>query len=719
MDVPLHPQLTREVFGNVSDLSITVFYALALIATGGLAWGIFRRTRRWRLGKPNEDRVDWRTALRNLWRFALLQRRVRGRGAASVAHQLLFWGFGLLFIGTTLISFEHWSAKLLGRGPQDPVFHKGLYYAIYEPVLDLAGLALLAGCGFFAYRRWNRPRTIGHEPWDWLVLALFMAIGVTGYLLEGLRIVHEQTRWPGLSFVGALVAAGSESAGLTPSSAGFWHAVAWWLHALLALALIALFPYRRLLHAIAGTVRLAAGVERPGTLSPVSVEQVEATGEIGVARIEQFSRRQLVELDACVSCGRCEEACPAFEAGKPLSPRDLVQDLHRHLDSVASQPGAFRRGQPAGRTSSIAADPPSSPPLVGNIIKPETIWSCTACSACVDVCPLGVSPLGFIFEMRRFTVADTQLRGPPAQALQKMDRTGNPWGMPARDRMAWTADLRVPTVQSNPGYEVLYWVGCAAVYDRRLQKVARSVVKLLQAAGVNFAVLGNLERCNGEAARRMGDELLFQQIAGKNMETFERFGVRKGGKRILSHCPHCVNTFREDYPQLGANLDVVHHTEYLAELVQLGRLPSPTEPPCSSPPRRVAYHDPCYLARVQGVITPPRTLLNLASGPENRLELPRHGKQTSCCGAGGGRMWFDDVPDRRVGQSRIAEAMATGAPTLAVSCPFCLTMTADGLAARGSTMAVRDIAEILADALPLDEASTQHRATSDGLRTDT
>ena len=435
----------------------------------------------------------------------------------------------------------------------------------------------------------------------------------------------------------------------------------------------------------------------------MSIAEVEATGEIGVARVEQFTRRRLVELDACVSCGRCDQACPALEAGKPLSPRTVVQDIRGQLNRVAIQP--------ANRT-----DGASSQPLVGAIISPETVWSCTACTACVDVCPLGVSPLGFIIELRRSLVADAQLRGPPAQALQKTDRTGNPWGLPAQDRMAWAADLEVPTVRDNPGFEVLYWIGCAAAYDRRLQKVARSIVRLFRAANVNFAVIGNHEHCTGEAARRMGDELLFQQLAGKNLETFDRIGVQQRGKRIVSHCPHCVNTFLQDYPQLGANLDVVHHTEFLDELVRLGRLPKPPDIAGSSGsgPGGVTYHDPCYLARARGVTAAPRNLLDLASGRGSLVEMLRQGRKTACCGAGGGRMWFDDAPDRRVGQSRVDEALATKAGTLAVSCPFCLTMTADGVAARGSTMVVRDVAEILADALPPEKNNARERRT-DGL----
>jgi Fe-S oxidoreductase/nitrate reductase gamma subunit len=684
--------LTREIFGNVSDSAKLWFWGFSALSTGVLAWGIVRRVRRWRIGRSATERFSWRAGLMNLWQFVLLQRRVRGHGAAGAAHILLFGGFVVLSIGTGLIGVEHGLQTLLGRAPTDPVFHKGLYFAVYEFVMDLAGLALLAGCGFFIYRRWKRPPEVGHEWQDWLVLVLFVVIGVTGYVLEGLRIVLEQTPLPGVSFVGVLFARAFESLGMTSASSSGWHIATWWFHAVLALTVIALFPYTRLLHGIAGTVRLAAGIERLGRLSPVSIEEVEETGEIGVTRVEQFKRWQLIELDACVSCGRCEQQCPAFEAGKPLSPRNVVQDLRQHFETVAMV-------QPA---RSAGTDGSAGRALVGEIILDETLWSCTTCSACVDVCPLGISPLGFITDMRRSLVANGKLRGSPAQALQKTDRTGNPWGMPAQDRMAWANGLRVPNVQDNPDCDVLYWVGCAAAYDRRLQKVARSVVKLMQAAGVNFSVLGNSEGCTGEAARRMGDELLFQQLAGKNIATFERFGVRRGAKRIVSHCPHCVNSFRQDYSQLGADLDVVHHTEFLDELMHGGRLQPSAESLArtGATPISITYHDPCYLARVQNVTAAPRALLSRVAGENGIVEMPRHGRQTSCCGAGGGRMWFDDTVDKRVGQSRVAEALETGARTLCVSCPFCLTMTTDGIAARNGGMTVRDIAEILADTLP-------------------
>jgi len=300
-----------------------------------------------------------------------------------------------------------------------------------------------------------------------------------------------------------------------------------------------------------------------------------------------------------------------------------------------------------------------------------------------------------ITDMRRNLIGEGALRGSPATALQKTERAGNPWGLSSSDRLAWAAGLDVPLVSEHPDFEILYWVGCAAAYDRRVQKVARSVVRLLQAANVNFAVLGPEERCTGESARRMGDELLFQQLAEKNVETLSRRGVR----RIVAHCPHCVNSLRHDYPHVGGQYEVIHHSQLLAELVDEGRLPPMAIDDGDS--SAMTYHDPCYLARANGITAPPREVLAAARGGAERLpivELPRNKSQTSCCGGGGGRMWFDDAVAQRVGQGRIHEIAASGAQTVAVSCPFCLIMLGDGLAAEAPDVRVRDIAEVLASA---------------------
>ena len=676
------PLLTREIFGNIPPWAQGLFYILATVATASFAWGWWRRIRLWRRGRPAPRPRIWPDSIRQFGRDVLLQRRVRGRGLASLAHLLLFSGFVVLLIGTTLLSIEHFAAAAVGREPSNPLFHKGLYYAVYEFVMDTFGIALLAGCVLFAKRHLHPPSSLGHNALDWVVLAAFFSIGVTGYVVEGLRIIVANTPLPQVSYIGLAVARLWQAAGLGEESARPWHYGFWWLHAILALTLVAAIPYTRLLHFLAGWQTLSGHRPPLGTLPLVTMESVESTGRFGASELEDFTRPQLTALDACVSCGRCVDACPAFEAGKPLSPRDVVQDIRVLLGS------------------------PAPPVLHGETIAAETLWSCTMCTACADVCPLGVRPLDYISDLRRHLVGSGGLRGAPAASLEKTQRSGNPWGLPAGERFAWAAGLSVSTVEESPDFEILYWVGCAAAYDRRIQKVARSVVRLLSAAGVRFAVLGKFERCTGESARRIGDEFVFQELATQNIATLARHGVR----RIITHCPHCLNSFRQDYPQLGGNYEVVHHSQYLQELLDAGRLKL-NPPDGDAPGRKITYHDPCYLARVHDVTTAPRDVLEMAStgprpqsqipNPKSQIkEMPRHGRQTSCCGAGGGRMWFDDALSERVGRGRVREALATGAATVAVACPFCMIMLSDGIAAENPAVQVRDIAELLAERLP-------------------
>jgi Fe-S oxidoreductase/nitrate reductase gamma subunit len=665
--------LTREIFGNIPGWAVVTFYALSAIAVATWAYGIVRRVRVWRLGRRDGPPIDIAAACRRLLTDVLLQRRLRlRRPGANLAHRLLFSGFFVLLVGTTLVCIEHVLADLLGRDAANPVFHKGVYFGVFELAMDAFGVAFLIGCSMFLVRRLRGEGSFARTPADVAILVVLIAIGVTGYVVEGLRIILADTPLPGLSPVGYLAAVAIRGLGVDAASAASGHFALWWLHAALALGFIALMPYTRLLHALAGTLNLAIRDHRLGVMQPVSMEEVEETGEIGVAKLADFTTRQLVELDACVSCGRCEDACPAFEAGKPLSPRNVVQDLV----------GLLNRGD-------------ASAGMHGDVISADTLWSCTTCGACPTVCPLGISPMRMITDMRRHLIGEGALRGSPATSLQKTGRVGNPWGLPQAERLGWAAGLDVPTPDTNPHFEILYWVGCAAAYDRRVQTIARSVVQLLHAAEVNFAVLGPEERCTGEAARRMGDELLFRELAEQNVATLNARGVR----RIVAHCPHCVNSLRNDYSQLGGHYEVVHHSQLLAELVRDGRL-KPTDAAAAS----IVFHDPCYLARAIGEVEAPRAVLSAPANGDSLqvIELPRNRQNTACCGGGGGRMWFDDAPAQRIGLGRVREIADSGAETLAVSCPFCLIMLGDGLAVQRPEMQVRDIAELLVDALASD-----------------
>ncbi|MEK7677955.1 MAG: heterodisulfide reductase-related iron-sulfur binding cluster [Verrucomicrobiota bacterium] len=751
---------TRETFGNIPHASQVVFYWLTALALAVFAWGLWRRYRLWRMGTPANT---WQTAganLRRLWEQArprlkrllieaLGQKRVRGRGLPSGAHLGLFAGFMMLFLGTTLLEIDHLASGL----SESLKFHQGAYYVIYEFTLDLFGLLFLAGCVLFGWRRLRRPASVGHKATDWYVLVSFVAIGLTGYVVEGLRMAWQQPTGLGAhcSPVGLWLAQGFS--GLSHASARLAHQTVWWVHALLVFGFIASIPYTRLLHIIAGPLNIFFARPELGALRPVSIEEVEKTERIGAADITHFDRQQLLSLDACMECGRCEEACPAFATEKPLSPKKVVQDLKGLMGGrqrpsgwwsvVSGQwsagnndgagaaavdhglriPSAYVSGSAPGNAPHKQGQTRGSQPhlhaaLHGETIQAETLWSCTACSACVSVCPVRIDPLTMIVDLRRNRVGEGALSGTAATALRRMQSSANPWGLPVAERAHWTEGLKAPTCRENPGFEVLYWVGCAGSYDRRAQRVARAVVKLLKHAGVNFAVLGREEKCTGESARRLGDEFLFQELAQANIATLSQYKVRK----IVAHCPHCVNSLLKDYPQFGGQYEVVHHTQLIAQLIRDGRLnlgrgagaasssgiaaanPGGAESGAAAE-SVVTYHDPCYLARVNGIHEAPRTVLKaalgLASGPVVFREMPRHREKTFCCGAGGGRIWMEEDPRKRVSTARAQEALDTGAKTVAVGCPFCLTMMTDGVAANDEAARVLDVAELLAEKMGL------------------
>mgnify|MGYP000928176627 CR=1 FL=1 len=430
---------TRETFGNIPALSQGLFYALALASMAVFAWGIWRRFQLWKHGQPIDFRAlvsgsirerleQWKPGLRRVVVEGFGQQRIRGRGLPSWAHASLVAGFLMLFLGTTLLEVDH----LAGMVSEHLKFHRGTYYLIYEFTLDVFGLLFVLGCIGFGIRRLIRPPSVGHRASDWVVLGLFLGIGLTGYLVEGLRMVWQQPTGLGAacSPVGKWVASGFS--GWTESQARGAHLGVWWLHALLVFGFFAVIPFTRLIHVVTGPLNLFLTKPALGQLVPITMEEVEKTERMGVSDIRHFTQAQLLSLDACMECGRCEEACPAFATAKPLSPKKVVQDLKGVMSTL---------GAPSSATS---------PPSVHEVISAETLWSCTACNACAFVCPVRVDPVRLIIDMRRHLVAEGGLSGTAAVALRRMQSSANPWGLPPADRGLWIQSAMADAGGSQP-----------------------------------------------------------------------------------------------------------------------------------------------------------------------------------------------------------------------------------------------------------------------------
>jgi Fe-S oxidoreductase/nitrate reductase gamma subunit len=651
---------TRKILLHISTGQQWLFYGLAFVAMGVCLWGILRHLKTWRAGKPLPKVEDWPRQLKKLVGDVLLQRKVRRRRLAGRMHALIFYGFTALFVGTTIVAIEHYGAYFFG----EPWFYKGWFYLLTKTSLDLFGLGLLIALTVMLWRRTlHRPESLGHSAYDTWFLLLCWVATLTGFLLEGAGIAADPARLAYARFTPVGLGVAQGFSGLSIST----YIGVWWVHIVLVLGVIAALPFGKRGHLFLIPVSIALEPARPmGALAPVSLEEYEKTEKLGLTDTGELDFWQRLSLDACMECGRCTDVCPAHAMGKELNPKAIVLDIRKNLTAEAI-------------------------PL--DFLTDESIWACTNCHACVTECPAHIRHVDLIDGVRRHRVAEGRLAGSGAAALRQMGSRQNPWGLPGSQRLDWTKalDFDVPTATREGDQEVLFWVGCSGAFDPRGQKTAQAVATLLNAAGVRFTVLGPKEKCTGDSARRLGDEFLFQQLAQENVQTLNSVGA----KRIVTQCPHCLHTLKNEYGQLGGSYEVLHHTQLLSELVETGRLKLDPQSENS-----VVYHDPCFLARVNGVSDAPRKALRSA------LTLPmaepeRNREKTFCCGAGGGRMWLEDKPEQRPGKARAEELLATGAQTVAVGCPFCKVMVGDSIATAQpeNTPEVVDVAELMVRAL--------------------
>ena len=590
----------------------------------------------------------------------------------GIMHALIFWGVVIQVLGTAINLMQ---MQLFIPFVELP-FPRGNAYLAYELLMDLAGIAILIGVLMALFRRIVlRPETLETRWDDYLALTLLGLIPIVGFATEAARLVATTPAWSAWSPVGNAIANLLRSLGLTAEQAFQLHRFLLWPHVGLALALVASIPFTKMRHLFATPLSvLNRPLRKPGTLE--KIENIEETEQLGVGKVEEFTSWQLLSFDACVRCGRCEESCPVSLSGSTYSPRSFIQSLRQAmLTSLMS---------PNGKDGSE---------LLGEAIPTELPWACTTCGACQVGCPAFVNPVDEVIDLRRYLALTTgKLPKPVAEALRNMERQGNPWGIPAQNRLDWSTGLEVRELMPGEETDVLLFLGCAFAFDDRNKKVARAFVHLLQAAGVEFASLGLDEGCCGETARRLGNEYLFQVFAEQNIQTLSE----RKFKRIVTQCPHCYNTLKNEYPQLGGSFRVQHYTELLSELSQLAGGFSANGQGVKG---RLAYQDSCYLGRYNQIYNQPRRLLDNAR--VDRVEMPRHGVDSFCCGGGGGQMWLETDPNTRVNRRRLEDAQQAGVDTVATACPYCLLMFDDAIRSKGLTekMQVMDISEILERAL--------------------
>lgn len=461
------------------------------------------------------------------------------------------------------------------------------------------------------------------------------------------------------------------------NTAEIFQHVSWWLAIGLILLFIPYFAISKHAHLFMGPLNFFIRPNRlsPGTLEKIDFEKEDAE-QFGVAKLEQLEKKLLIDSFACIMCNRCQDVCPAYATGKELSPSALEINKRYFINKNAK---------------GLAAGQDTGSEFVGNLISESALWACTSCAACAEICPVGNEPIQDILNIRRDRVL-TVAEFPHVlqNAFNGMERNGNPWNMARDRRTEWfekDAGITVKTVDENPDFEFLYWVGCAGAYDERGQQIARAFAKILNKAGINFAVLGIYENCTGDSARRAGNEYLFSVIAESNIELLNSFNV----KRIVVTCPHCLQALKNDYQQFGSKYEVIHHTEFIKDLIESGKLNIG-----SIDKKKIIYHDPCYLGRHNEIFIEPRSVLKSAGA--DLIEMDRTRNRSFCCGAGGGNMWKEEEPgSEAVRQNRIKEAHATGAETLYTGCPFCITMLTDATKELDMNIKVKDIAELIAE----------------------
>ncbi len=655
-------------------LSGQLWLALLLIVGFGLfAYVLWKRWELIRIATRPDDRFhNWPARLVNVLLYFLGQKGIFKERAAGAMHALIFWGFLIYVIRTIELFLIGFNGNL--AIPETVIGN--IYNIVKEVFIVLVTLAILVAF----YRRYilRVPRlTLSWSANS--ILLMILILMVTDVLIDATS-GRSRGNWSPLANIVTVLFAGA-----SPAAIGRWNLSTYWLNIVTNIVFLNFLPISKHFHVITSFFNtLFVRTAPQGRMEKLDVEGAfEREESLGLETIKNLSWKDVFDLYNCTECGRCEANCPAHLSGKVLSPKEIILEIR---DQAYEEVPVFGRGREPRK-------------VVGLSVRPEEIWACTTCMACVAACPVQIDQLSKILEMRRNEVMIhdeyPELLG---EFFKGMDGRGNPWNMTADQRLEWTKGLDAPVISKLDGAQIekldyLFWVGCATAFDPRNQKVARSLVKILQAAGLRFAILGEEESCTGDAARRIGHEYLFQIQAQRNIETLNKYNV----KRLLTVCPHCFNTFKNEYPDFGGHYEVVHHTQLISDLIKQGRIRL-TKPISAT----IAYHDSCYLGRYNKVYESPRETIAAIPGAK-QVEMKLSRERGMCCGAGGGLMWLEEEPGKRVNELRVAQALEVKAEMIATACPFCMTMLEDGIAAKDEgKLEDRNIAELVAEAMGLE-----------------
>ncbi|MDY6843153.1 MAG: (Fe-S)-binding protein [Thermodesulfobacteriota bacterium] len=672
--------VTREIGWNIPYLWI--MYPLMVITLGVFFYGFYSRYKMWKVGQP-ENRLDnIGERIKTLIVQGLLQARILREAYSGIMHVFIFWSFCILFIGTAIIVIQVDILKPISS----IYFLKGSFYLWFSLILDIAGVVAVVGVLLALFRRYiTRPERLDNVSDDLVALLLILLILLSGFALEGLRISATNVAWRGWSPVGSMVAGLFSSVGMEKASVLSLHQIFWWSHMGISFAFIAYIPYSRLFHIFSSAInQFFKSLTPHGALVSMDLES-EDVETYGVNKIQEFTWKQILDLDACTRCGRCQDVCPAHQTEKPLSPKKLIQDLKTHWVAVAPTLLTQKGENGSGEEENT---------LIREVIEEDTIWSCTTCRACQEACPVFIEHINKMVDMRRYLVLmESSFPQEITTPFKNWENNSNAWGIGWSQRADWAKDMEVKIIPEaeDPSVDVLYYVGCAGSFDDRNRKVASSLVKIMKEAGINFGILGTHEKCCGETVRRIGNEYLAQNMIAENIELFNSYGIKK----IIATCPHCYNTLKNEYPQFGGNFEVLHSTEFVGQLLKEGKITLKGNIDAT-----VVFHDSCYLGRYNNIYDVPRESLGAITGVK-LSEMDRVRGKAFCCGAGGGRMWMEEHIGKRINEARCDEALSKNPNIISTACPYCLTMMEDGVKERGKEESVKvmDVIELIASSV--------------------